>query len=84
MSRLEQKLVELKYHYLYDNDEGYIYGKSHTKKYIFNVLISYDKKRIENYDVTSVYDFHSQKDINDLQQAFNEFQKDLQKLGVDV
>lgn len=84
MTKLEEKLLELGYRYSFDNSEGYLYIKTHNKKYIFNVLLSYSKRRIENYDMANVYDIHSQQDINDLQQAFNEFQKDLQKLGVDV
>lgn len=84
MTKLEEKLIELGYCYSFDNSEGYLYCKVHNKKYIFNVLLSYSKRRIENYDMSSVYDFHSQEDIDNLQQPFNEFQKDLQKLGVDV
>lgn len=80
MTKLEKELIELKYHYLFDNSEGYLYCKRHNGKYIFNVMISYNKKRIENYDVSSVYDFHSQKDIDDLQKAFNEMQEDLEVL----
>ena len=80
MSKLEEKLLELEYRYSFDNSEGYLYVKTHNKKYIFNVLLSYSKRRIENYDVANVYDFHSQKDIDNLQQAFNEFQKDLEIL----
>lgn len=80
MSKLEEKLIELGYRYSFDNDEGYLYIKTYNKKYIFNVLISYSNKRIENYDVANVYDFHSQQDIDNLQQAFDEMQKDLEIL----
>ena len=80
MTKLEEKLIELGFHYCFDNAEGYLYSKKHNKKYIFNVLISYTKKHIENYDVTNLYDFHSQKDIDNLQQAFNEMQRDLEIL----
>ena len=80
MSKLEEKLIELGYRYYYDNSEGYLYIKTHNKKYLFNVLLSYSKRRIETYEVSSVYDFHSQQDIDNLQQAFNEFQKDLEIL----
>ena len=80
MSKLEEKLQEFGYRYSFDNSEGYLYIKTHNKKYIFNVLLSYSKRRIENYDVANVYDFHSQKDINDLQQAFDVMQKDLELL----
>ena len=80
MTKLEKELNELKYRYLFDNSEGYVYCKKHNGKYLFNVMISYNKKRIENYDMYSVYDFHSQKDIDNLQEAFNEFQEDLEIL----
>ena len=80
MAKLEEKLEKLGYRYAFDSDEGYLYVKTHNKKYIFNVLLSYSKRRIENYDMLSVYDFHAQKDIDNLQKAFNEFQKDLEIL----
>lgn len=80
MTKLEEKLEKLGYRYSFDNSEGYLYIKTHNKKYIFNVLLSYSKRRIENYDVANVYDFHSQKDIDNLQQAFDEMQKDLEIL----
>ena len=80
MTKLEEKLIELGYCYAFDNSEGYLYVKSPNKKYIFNVLLSYSKRRIENYDMLSVYDIHSQKDIDNLQQAFDEMQKDLEIL----
>lgn len=80
MTKLEEKLLELEYCYAFDNSEGYLYVKTHNKKYIFNVLLSYSKRRIENYDVANVYDFHSQKDIDNLQLAFDEMQKDLEIL----
>jgi uncharacterized coiled-coil protein SlyX len=83
MTKLEKKLQELEYRYAFDNDEGYLYCKRHNKKYIFNVLLSYSKRRIENYDVANLYDIHSQKDIDNLQQAFDELQKDLQELEND-
>ena len=80
MTKLEEKLIEWGYRHYYDNSEGYLYIKTHNKKHIFSVLLSYSKRRIENYDVSSVYDFQSQKDIDNLQKAFNEFQKDLELL----
>lgn len=80
MTKLEQKLLELGYYYQFDNLNGYLYSKKHNKKYVFNMLLGYDKKHIENYDVTSLYDFRTQEQIDRLQQAFNEMQKDLEIL----
>ena len=85
MSRLEKKLKELGYHkyqtiYYQDDDKPYIGFK---KQYCYRATIHielYDNK-LDTYNVTTEYEyFTKQQAIDNLQQAFNEMQKDLEVL----
>ena len=85
MSRLEEKLIELGYRktktvYFAQNEIPYIF---YEKEYCCRAdicIILYDDK-IEDYYVESDYiRFSKQQALNNLQQAFNEMQKDLEVL----
>ena len=85
MSRLEQKLDELEYfktRTIYENydDKPYIY---YEKPYFYNVTICitlYDNE-IDNYHLENDYSWVSkQQAIDNLQEAFNVMQKDLEIL----
>ena len=77
MSRLEQKLIELGYEYEYF--DTYI---KHFNRFIkIGIDITIDKKKINCFSVD--YDtchYSRQEQIDNLQQAFNEMQKDLEVL----
>ena len=77
MTKLEQKLIELGY------KETYYYKDKHKDMYKYSYgneinFIVY-KNRIERSYIASST-FVNQDNINDLQQAFNELQKDLEIL----
>jgi hypothetical protein len=85
MTKLEDKLKELGYHkyqttYFRDDDKPYIDFK---KQYCYRATIHielYDNK-IDAYNVTTEYEyFTTQQAIDNLQQAFNIMQKDLEVL----
>lgn len=75
MSRLEEKLIELGYkHYA---------GKMYIKfqhKYSNELVIEISQDKIINFYVYSYDSYIKQEQIDNLQQAFNEMQKDLEEL----
>ena len=85
MSRLEKKLDELEYFkirtiYNHYDDTPYIY---YEKQYCYNVTICitlYDNE-IDDYHLENDYSWLSkQQAIDNLQEAFNIMQKDLEEL----
>lgn len=70
MSRLEEKLIELGY----ESDSKYMYCKNLDRCYI--LIIIYENMII-NYGVSSTDFICHNEDIDNLQLAFNEMQKDL-------
>lgn len=80
MTKLEEKLIELGYEYrdyIFLKERNYIkwIGKHNIN---INVEIKNKKKIKSNYIVSSI--ILTQQDIDNLQQAFNELQKDLEEL----
>ena len=76
MTKLEEKLIQLGYR-----------QAPHTNRFIkvmndiiFTIVTNYSDKIIEKYAVVCV---ESQQDIDNLQQAFNQLQKDLEVLDND-
>ena len=78
MSRLEEKLIELGYRKI--SYYNFIRYKKETKCHciIFEVSKQREVKIQDNY-ILSNY-FYKQQEIDNLQQAFNEMQKDLEVL----
>lgn len=75
MSRLEQKLEELGYEKEFPD---FIWEKFFTQELLIKIdTRDLSKSRVFPY---GIYAFKSQQDINDLQQAFNVMQKDLEVL----
>ena len=73
MTKLEEKLIEL----------GYIkreYSKVQYFKSIYGGIIHLDTTDLVSTYVEPKYIIHSQQHIDNLQQAFNEMQKDLEVL----
>lgn len=82
MTKLEEKLIEL----------GYISNEwlnwaftnvAYTKKYgMHNIVIYVNKETItiKCYRIIPIAFYNEQQDINDLQQAFNQLQNDLEVL----
>ena len=82
MSRLEEKLIEL----------GYISNEwlnwsftnvAYTKKYRMHNIVIYVNKEtitIKCHRIIPIAFYNEQQDINDLQQAYNQLQKDLEEL----
>lgn len=75
MTELKQKLEELEYESIKD-----YYVKSFG--FVFNIYIAFnqDNKPIGWIKEVPLYMFTEQQDINNLQQAFNVMQKDLEIL----
>lgn len=88
MTKLEEKLIELGYELEVIKDEWaniYIYHFEKYIKYYNNSLViqlSEEKKIISFYVVNSGL-FDDTTDINNLQQAFNQLQNDLEVLKQD-
>lgn len=85
MTKLEQKLSEFGYEEKKLSELVYEYDYlTHYSKYCGNykmIIGLYAKKRIENYYVEGYhFNFKNQAQIDNLQQAFNELQKDLEIL----
>ena len=82
MTKLEEKLIELGY----EHHENYYSHRLYIKKHLdtndfITIRLSKDRTKISNayIDYDSYY-FTNQKQINNLQLAFNELQKDLEEL----
>ena len=82
MSKLEEKLIELGYECYGLSLNGYCYNKRVNGR--VDLKIIYDKtyrNRINGWEVNYYpVSVTSQQDIDNLQQAFNEMQKDLEVL----
>lgn len=79
MNKLEQKLIELGYKY---DLSHYVYTKEYqldTDNKIMIVLNS-DRTTIQNSRVYCLSPYFKQQDIDNLQLAYNEMQKDLEVL----
>lgn len=78
MTKLEQKLIELGYVYIQHND----YFKKQFTRYIYiSIELDNNKLKVNDYgvDYKTEY-FRKQHQLDKLQQAFNEMQKDLEVL----
>ena len=73
MSRLEEKLIELGY-------SKREYSKVQYFKSIYGGIIHLDITDLVSTYVEPKYIIHFQQDLDNLQQAFNEMQKDLEIL----
>lgn len=81
MATLEQKLIELGYKYI---ESINCFGKKHSRFISIFIELTKDKSKVNDYDVEyPMYRFKKQEQINNLQQAFNEMQKDLEELKND-
>lgn len=78
MTKLEEKLKELGYRKLktIHNDFGKEFN-DYINKYIYCDLYS---EKINDFEVKPFADINDQSILNDLQQAFDEMQKDLEEL----
>ena len=75
MTKLEEKLKELGYEKEFPD---FIWEKFFTQELLIKIdTRDLSKSRVFPY---GIYAFKSQQDINDLQQAFNQMQKDLEEL----
>ena len=78
MTKLEEKLIELGYvEGIFQN--RYIKYYQQTDNYILVQLYS-DRKKVKSSSLYCGMAIYKQKDIETLQQAFNEMQKDLEVL----
>lgn len=79
MTKLEQKLIDLGYKYI---ESINCFGKKHSRFISIFIELNKDKSKVNDYDVEyPIYRFKKQEQINNLQQAFNEMQKDLEVLN---
>lgn len=82
MTKLEEKLIKLGY--VYDHERSYEYEIFFWKPYFEFVHIKINIERGENHinfaGVESVGIIQEQQDIDNLQQAFNQLQQDLEVL----
>lgn len=78
MTKLEEKLIELGYEQYGDTR---LYSKNflETDKEIV-IVLNYERNEINIYKVFCPSSFYKQEQMNNLQQAFNEMQKDLEML----
>lgn len=83
MSKLEEKLIELGYVRYGLAGYGHYYSKKLGNE--IEMVIYYDDKEdfITHYCIKKEYSFYNQQDIDNLQQAFNQLQKDLKELKQD-
>ena len=85
MTKLEEKLIQLGYEWagntLSNCPRYYKYTNHNGMEYELCIVISLDKNKIF-YDAVYVehYGFETQTHIDNLQQAFNQLQKDLEVL----
>lgn len=79
MTKLEQKLAELGYRKEQLPNEITIYVKRYN--YYFSFVIAINKEKVENfiYPEHIIYQIHK-KDSDNLQQAFDVMQRDLEEL----
>ena len=78
MSRIEEKLEELGYRYIYSIN---CFGKKHSRFISIFIELNKDKSKVNDYDVEyTTYRFKKQDQIDNLQQAFNILQSDLKEL----
>lgn len=76
MTKLEEKLIELGYRYIEHND----YFKKKFNRFIY-ISIELDKDKVNDFGVDYKTDLlRKQKQLDNLQLAFNEMQKDLEVL----
>lgn len=78
MTKLEEKLIELGYEQFNDTR---LYSKPYleTNNEII-IVLTYERNEINFYKVFCPSSFYKQQQVNDLQQAFNVMQKDLEEL----
>lgn len=81
MTKLEEKLLELGYKSYYDSliHKHHRYYKQFSNIIGMNISIKNDKITVSNVEYGS-YFFYKQQNIDNLQQAFNQLQKDLEVL----
>lgn len=78
MTKLEQKLIELGYKEIECIN---CFGKKHSRFISIFIELNKDKSKVNDYDVEyTTYRFKKQDQIDNLQQAFNELQRDLEIL----
>ena len=77
MTKLEQKLIELGYEQFEFNQ--YEYNKE-IEKYNCSLAIIVIDDKIESFHMFRIISIKSQQDIDNLQLAYNELQKDLEAL----
>ena len=78
MTKLEEKLLELGYKYI---ESINCFGKKYSRFISIFIELNKDKSKVNDYDTEyTTYRFKKQEQIDNLQQAFNEMQKDLEEL----
>jgi TfoX/Sxy family transcriptional regulator of competence genes len=77
MTKLEQKLIELGYDGMFVGNDNNIYYKKQTKRIVLN---SKCEKIVTSYLRLPSLEIDSQKQIKNIQQAFNQLQNDLKEL----
>lgn len=78
MTKLEEKLLEWGYVYIKHND----YFKKQYSRFIYiSIELDKDKLKVNDYGVDYKTDYlKKQSQIDNIQRAFNEMQKDLEEL----
>lgn len=77
MTKLEEKLIELGYNGVFVGNDNNIYYKKQTKRIVLDFKC---EKIITSYLRLPSLEINNQKQINNLQQAYNQLQKDLKVL----
>ena len=83
MTKLEEKLLKLGYKKCHSRDYNFEGLTSYLKLIPNNHIVIFVNKEsgcIDYHKVIPFHDFQIQEDIDNLQQAFNEMQKDLEVL----
>lgn len=78
MTKLEEKLIELGYEYV---ESINCFGKKHSRFISIFIELNKDKSKVNDYDVEyNICRFKKQQQIDNLQQAFDVMQQDLEEL----
>ena len=82
MTKLEQKLIELGYDDRYDPHRQRVefYKKMRLSNWWIRLTHIMDNDGIRESEMSTPLAIRSQQDIDDIQQAFNQLQKDLEVL----
>ena len=80
MTKLESKLLELGYKGIFVGNDNTVYYKNQIKRIVLNFECT---KIVTSYLRLPSIEIDNQKQINNIQRAFNQLQKDLEVLTGD-